>query len=147
MAINAKELLEEIGQGLVETTVFALTVAAVSRNSSRNNLSGSKLAESFEYVILNDGGIQIIANYYWKFIENGIPTGTAVPIAALIEWANRYRIRPKDGNFLSMIFAIQRAIINRGTLPRPFVEQAIIDADKLVFAQFDNLIEVTFFND
>lgn len=147
MAINAKELLEEIGQGLVETTVFALTVAAVSRNSSRNNLSGSKLAESFEYVILNDGGIQIIANYYWKFIENGIPTGTAVPIAALIEWANRYRIRPKDGNFLSMIFAIQRAIINRGTLPRPFVEQAIIDADKLVFAQFDNLIEVTFFSD
>jgi hypothetical protein len=147
MAINAQELLEEIGQGLVETTVFALTVAAVSRNSSRNNLSGSRLAESFEYIILKDGGIQIIANYYWKFIEDGIPRGTAVPIAALIEWANRYRIRPKDGNFLGMIFAIQRAIINRGTLPRPFVEQAIIDADKLVFAQFDNLIEVTFFSD
>ena len=141
MAINTKELLEEIGQGLVETTVFSLTVAAVSHDRSRNNLSGSKLAESFEYVILSDGGIQIIANYYWKFIEQGIPTGTAVPIAALIEWANRYRIRPKDGNFLSMIFAIQRAIINRGTLPRPFVEQAIIDADKLVFAQFDNLID------
>ncbi len=147
MTKEQQKLLDKIGEGLVEVSVYGLTVAAVSRDSKRNNLAASKLAESFSYVILDDGGIQIIANSYWQAIEKGQPAGTVVPIAALVEWAKRYHIKPRRGSFNGMISAIQRAIIRRGTAPRPFVDDVLKNADKLVFANLDKLIEITFFSD
>ena len=143
MTAIEKELLSQIGEELVDLTRFNLTVAAVSLDSSRNNLAASKLAESFNYVLLDDGGIEIVANSYWTAIEYGLPVGTAVPIAALMEWAKRYRIKPKSGSFEGMIFAIQRAIIRRGTRARPFVEQTLLDADKQIGAYIDRYVDLT----
>ena len=143
MTAIEKELLAQIGEELVDLTRFNLTVAAVSLDSSRNNLAASRLAESFDYILLDDGGIEIIANAYWGAIEYGLPVGTAVPIAALMEWAKRYRIKPKKGSFEGMLFAIQRTIIRRGTRPRPFVEQTILDADKQIGAYIDRYVDLS----
>lgn len=143
MTAIEKQLLSQIGEELVDLTRFNLTVAAVSLDSSRNNLAASNLAESFNYILLDDGGIEIVANSYWTAIEYGLPVGTAVPIAALIQWANRYRIKPKYGSFNNMIFAIQRAIIQRGTRARPFVEQTLLDADKQIGAYIERYVDLT----
>lgn len=143
MTAIEKELLSKIGEELVDLTRFNLTVAAVSLDSSRNNLAASNLAESFNYILLDEGGIEIVANSYWTAIEYGLPIGTAVPIAALIQWASRYRIKPKYGSFNNMIFAIQRAIIQRGTKARPFVEQTLLDADKQIGAYIERYVDLT----
>ena len=143
MTAIEKELLSQIGEELVDLTRFNLTVAAVSLDSSRNNLAASRLADSFNYILIDNGGIEIVANSYWTAIEYGLPVGTAVPIAALIEWAKRYRIKPKFGSFESMIFAIQRAIIQRGTKARPFVEQTLLDADKQIGAYIERYVDIT----
>jgi hypothetical protein len=135
------EMLSQIGEQLVSITQYQLTLAAVSRDKQRNNLSASKLLESINYKIDSDGGIILVANDYWTAIEYGLPRGTIVPIKALTEWAQRYRIKPRFGSFNQMIFFIQRAIIAKGTLPRPFVDNALESADQQIGAYVDRFID------
>lgn len=135
------EMLSQIGEQLVTITQYQLTLASVSRDKQRNNLSASRLIDSINYKIESDGTIILVANDYWQSIEYGLPRGTIVPIKALTNWAMRYRIKPKFGSFNQMIFFIQRSIIAKGTLPRPFVDNALEAADQQIGAYIDRFID------
>lgn len=60
------EMLSQIGEQLVTITQYQLTLASVSRDKQRNNLSASRLIDSINYKIESDGTIILVANDYWE---------------------------------------------------------------------------------
>lgn len=119
-----KKLYEDIGEDLASIVRFSLI-----KVGKRNKLGSSNLADSFAFV-LNEKGIDIIANSYWKNIEFGSPVGTNVSYGDLYFWAKRYQIKPFNGvSFNTMIWLIKAAIRRNGIKARPFVESALHIAD------------------
>ena len=131
MNTATNDLLIQIGIELADIVAYSITVAAVSRDKSRNDLSQSNLVRSVGYVI-TEQGIEIIANSYWTAIEYGQKVGTNVPFEQLYEWAKRYNIRPRNGNFNDMVWAIKSAIYRKGTKSRPFINDALDRANKII---------------
>lgn len=121
--------LNQIGKALAETVQFELTRSARLYDRNRNSLSASNLYNSIEPV-LTDTGIRIVGNFYWQYIEGGRRPGTRPPFSALLNWANRYRIRPRDGESVNqLIYRIQSAIYKQGIKPRPFIDNALQTAE------------------
>lgn len=131
MTKEVNDLMIQIGIELADIVAYSITVAAVSRDKSRNDLSQSNLVRSVGYVI-TEQGIEIIANSYWTAIEYGQRAGTSVPFEAIYEWARRYNIRPRSGNLNDMVWAIKASIFRRGTKSRPFINDALDRANKII---------------
>ena len=135
------EYLQAIAVQLVKITRFELTVSARSLDSNRNSLSNSNLFKSIEASITDDG-IELLANFYWEFIEFGRRSGSYPPYSAIYFWAVRYRIKPRQGETLAqVVFKIQRAIFKNGIAPRPFLENAFAKSEKFINPFTDEFTE------
>lgn len=142
----AQAYIEAIGRGMVDIVRFELTQSATRNDRARNSLSDSNLIKSVEYS-LTDTGIDLLANFYWIFIEGGRRPGTYPPRSALYFWAVRYGIKPRAGETIDqMVIKIQKAIFKRGIQPRPFIENAFTRADKFLNPFNDEFAEALISN-
>lgn len=130
---DAKRIyLSQIAKELESVTRFALVKSATRNNPGRNSLASSNLFNSIE-AELTDDGINLLANYYWLFVDSGTKAGHTPPFSAIYLWAIRYKIQPRAGQTREqMVQAIRQAIRKRGIQARPFVEPATELAIKFI---------------
>lgn len=125
-ARDAKRIyLSQVAKELESVTRFALVKSATRNDPNRNSLASSNLFNSIE-AELTDDGINLLANFYWLFVDQGTKPGHMPPFSAIYLWAIRYKIQPRAGQTREqMVHAIRVAIRKRGIQARPFVEPAI----------------------
>lgn len=136
-------ILEEIGRELVVLTRLALSEAAITiPPAGRSNLARSALARSFNFQV-TASGIEIIANSYWRNIEQGRkPGGKFPPFSSIFAWAKKYQLKPRQGQtFNQMVWSIMQGIVKNGIRPRPFVDNAAEGAVKFLNPYLDEQIE------
>jgi len=119
--MNIKDLLEIIGESYVESIKEQLVFFG---------LQDSNIINSISYSIVNTTVVINIPEYA-IFIENGRrPGSTPPPIAIILRWIQRKRIKGRNrvnGRFISnnsLAFMIARAIGRRGIRPKPFLQRA-----------------------
>lgn len=123
-----KVYLEQLAKELIPIVRFNIVKSANLYDASRNSLSNSNLLKSIETEI-SDTGFDILANFYWQFIEGGRKAGTMPPFTSLVLWAQRYGIKPRAGQSNNqMLFAIATKIKREGIKARPFLDNAFNDA-------------------
>lgn len=140
--MNIQSLLEIIGESYVEE---------ITTQMVRYGLQDSNIINNISYTI-RDNTVIINIPDYAVYIENGRRAGaTPPPVAVILRWIQRKRIRGRNrtnGRFITnnqLAFMIARAIGRNGIRPRPFLRDATNELETTVaetFAiQFSDLID------
>jgi len=132
-ARDAKRIyLSQVAKELESVTRFALVKSATRSDPNRNSLASSNLFNSIE-AELTDDGINLLANFYWVYVDKGTKPGYMPKFSAIYFWSIRYKIQPREGQTREqMVNAIIKAIHRRGIQARPFVEPATELAIKFI---------------
>lgn len=101
---------------------------ATERILAQYKLAGSDLSRSVEYKWTGDW-FELIANDYFMNVAFGRQRrARKVPVEDLIKWLKKKGIAPKNGDYNSTAFMIQRSIYENGIKARPYVNP-IIETD------------------
>lgn len=111
----------------LESIAFALVAflkaAIIDLQPQRNDLRQSNLWRSIEWRVERQSVIQILAADYIVFIDSGRRAGAKrVPIGSLLSWIRRNKINQGKISDVSLAYAIQTVIYQKGIKPRPFLE-------------------------
>lgn len=123
-----KVYLEQLAKELIPIVRFNIVKSANLFDKNRNSLANSQLVKSVDAEI-SDVGFDILANFYWEFVDGGRKAGHMPKFTDLVLWAQRYGIKPRAGQTNDeMINAISKKIFNKGIKARPFLDNAFNDA-------------------
>ena len=141
--IDGDKLMEAIGYLLQENIKLAAIKSGVPKKS--------RLIQTlkFESANLSNETITVLLNDYFRFVELGRRKGARLPpTEPILDWLIRYRIAP--GREKQIVFAVRRAISNKGIKARPFLNNALTatvnEAEETLQAEFQSYIKSLIFD-
>lgn len=144
MADRYQEMLSDLLTDLQKVTVATIIQSGVEKDSN--------LVKSIKYLPVKNG-VNMEANYYYPFVSSGRRARIRkVPLAALIDYIKRYKIKPRNGQTINQLaFAIQQSIYKNGIKAKKFDDKVanaageisqIAVADDLSVIIADDLVEM-----
>ena len=141
--IDGDKIMDAIGFLLQQNLKLAAVNAGVPKQS--------RLLQTlkFDSADLSTETITVLLNDYFRFVELGRRKGARLPpTAPILDWLIRYRIAP--GREKQVVFAVRRAISNKGIRPRPFLNNALTftvnEAEEILQAEFQSYIKSLIFD-
>lgn len=130
-----KATIEAFSQYIVDEYKKRLTDNKPGR--AWNSIASHKLINSINTNYNYNGKtvrITIMLEDYWKYLDDGIKSGTKVPVNALIDWIRVKPVIPRqlpNGNLPTekqLAFMIRQKIYKDGTKPMHFMSDTIEEA-------------------
>lgn len=129
-------LLNELAQDVKEAIQFIMRSKLNNKVNKATIGIGSSLHDDL-YVDTTNMQLAVYIYDYYKYVESGRKKGAKkIPIAVLLKWMIKKRIKPKQprnkktGRFMKkpsiqqLAFMIQNAIVRDGIKGRPFMQEA-----------------------
>jgi hypothetical protein len=104
---------------------------------SKRKLGRTRLARNTR-VVVRRGRVEVLLPEYADFVDEGRKAGKRPPIAPILRWIKRNRIK-SDVPPKALAFAVANSIAKKGIKARPFLD----DARELVSKRIDGIIKNT----
>ena len=128
---KTKEVLNIIGELIVEQYKNDLKTNPKKYGNGRNSIASGKLFNSVNYKINIDKNLKlymVVADHYIFVEEGSIYTNKLPPIQAIRVWMNYKKLNYGDKSNLD--YKIQRSIFANGIKPKPYIRDIKNDVFK-----------------